>query len=643
MEAAEARGGGQKGDTWPRMLLANYERYGDAVKAMRFKRYGIWQAYTWKDYYLDVKYLALGLAALGFKPGDVLLIIGNNAPQWLAAELAAQGMRGISAGIDPEASPSETARLAGCLDARFAVVEDQEQVDKLLEARDRFPLLEKIVYWRYKGLAHYKDSLIMGFREALSLGKEYESGHPRLFEESLAAGKADDICAIVYTSGTTGAPKAVAHSYRTMAAGAESWLRVHPWRADDSLVPRLSAASIMGQWSQLGCHLISACTLNFAEERETEERDAREISPTIAVNTARFWEEQAAGVQARVLEVDAFTRCMFNLLMPVAYRAADLGLQETKTGPAFKALYALCYLVLFRRIKERLGLGSIRLCYSMGGLLSPEARRFYHALGVPVRCLYYTTEGGLLPAVGDPFAPGVAVSAGQEAEARIGDGAILSRAPGVFAGYYKDAERTASAVRDGWFDSGDIGAADREGRLLFLDRADSLTVLATGDPLLPQLVESRLRSSPYIRDAWVFSGPERTHVCAVIVVNYNSVSRWAGQKKVAHSSMEELSQRPEVYGLVRAEIERVNCGMAACCHIRKFVNLHREFDPGQGELTRNGNLHRGLLSERYREIVTDICAGAGETAVEVPIRRQDGRVETRRLSLAISPVEGASG
>ena len=573
-------------DTWPKVLASNYEKYGSR-KAMRYKHYGIWRAVTWENYYLDVKYLALGLIVLGFEPGDKLLIIGDNAPEWHFAELAAQALHGVSVGVYPDLSPSEIDAIATEVDARFAVCEDQEQVDKLLEIKTSF---QKIVYWNYKGLAHYSDPRLIGYREVLDLGRG--SPHPECFEAGMAKGNPDDVCVLVYTSGTTAAPRAAVHTFRTLRAGAESLLSLDPWNEHDEVVPASTPAWIMGQWAAIGCHLLSRCILNFPEDPETRAQDTREMEPTVVLYGARFWESQAAALQARMLDLDAVKRFMFRLFMPHGHKK-----------PSFVA-----DLILFEAVRRALGLSRARICYSTGAILSPYAMRFYHALGIPVKSLYATTEGGVLagPRNDDipidtvgPFLAGC--------EARIIDGEITYRSPGAFIGYYKD-----PPAKDGWFPTNDAGLIV-DGALRFIDRKDSLI-----GTFAPQAIEAALRFSPFIADAWVFAGG------ALIVINFPVVARWAGKRKIAFSTFAELARAPEVYDLIRADIDRVNADLPASCRIARYVNFHREFDAGAGEVTRSLNLRRKALQERYRGIVDAI--GAGKTSVEAP----DGTILTIR-------------
>lgn len=634
----------EKGDTWPKVLSHNHRTYGGSRNAMRYKHYGIWHGYTWEDYYLGVKYLACGLSSLGFRAGDRLLVVGDNAPQWCFAELAAQANRGISVGIYSELSAPEVRYVAESSEARFAVVEDQEQVDKLLEVKKDLPLLQKIIYWNYKGLSHYKDTFLMGYREVLALGKAYDGQHQGLFEKDLEAGTEEDPCAIVYTSGTAGPlPKAAVHTHATIRAGAESYLGLDPWKESDDVVPYLPPAWITGQWSLIGCHLLSGCVLNFAENPETLHRDAREISPTIVLNGARTWESQAAAAQARMFDVDPFKTFIFRLLMPAAYRQADMRLQGERPGMATSLAAAFAGLILVGRIKTSLGLTRARICYSTDAILSPDALRFYHALGVPLKSLYVTTEGGpltgalpgavRLDTVGRPF---------DGTEMRIAaDGEIVYRTPAVFKGYYNDPGQTASALKDGWFHSGDSGVVT-DGEIRYLDRTANLVRMASGDTLAPQAVESRLRFSPYIKDAWVVSGPDGKYASAVIVINFSTVARWAGKRRISFSTFAELSQNPEVYDLIAGDIDRINGAFPPGCKVRKFVNLPREFDADAGELTRTRNLRRHVLAERYQGLIEAIYAELTECRIDVPVGRQEGRTETRSNRVAIASVRGGT-
>jgi long-chain acyl-CoA synthetase len=634
----------EKGDTWPKVLKYNYEKYGDTHRAMRHKHYGIWQPYTWKDYYLNVKSLALGLMSLGLEPGDKVLILGDNEPEWYYAELAAQAAHGVSVGAYSDLTPAEIKYIAENSEAGLAVVQDQEQVDKLLQVKDALPLLKKVIYWNYKGLAHYEDPILIGFREALKLGEKHEEKHPGFFERNVESGKAEDVCAIVYTSGTTGeAPKGAVHTYRTLRAGAEYHLRLDPWHEHDNIVPYLPPVWINEQWFAIGCHLLSACTLNFAEGPETQERDARETGPSIVFRGARLWESQAAMVRARISSADPINRFAFRVLMPAGNQVAEASYKKQKPGLFRRMIYCLVYTTFFAPIRRSLGLQNARISYATGSILSPDAFKFYHALNLPLKNLYGSTEGGALTgAKNDEIRLDTAGPAHKGTEVKITDnGEIIYRQSGTFVEYYKDPEKTAEVLKDGWFYSGDSGFIRDDGHIVLVDRVKDLVELASGETLAPQLIESRLRFSPYIKDAWILAGPAGLYASAIIVIDYNNVGKWAGQMRVPYSTFTELAQRPEVYELVKQDIKRVNRTLSPGSSMRKYVNLHREFDPEEGELTRNRKLRRAFLEERYREIIEAIYGDRTEVPVEARVGHSDGRMGTITTTLRIQSVEGA--
>jgi long-chain acyl-CoA synthetase len=632
-----------KGETWPKILKYNYEKYGDSRSAMRNKHLGVWHPHTWKDYYLNVKHLALGLLALGLEPGDRVLIIGDNAPQWYYAELAVQANHGVSVGLFSDLLPLEIKTAAENCEARFAVVEGQEQVDKFLQIKDALPLLKKVIYWNYKGLDRYDDDILVGYREALKLGETYEAENPGRFEQNVETGQADDICAIIYTAGTTGdAPKGAVHTYRTLRAGADDRLQLDPWVEDDNVVPYLPPVWINEQWIGIGCHLLAAGILNFAEAPETQQRDSRETGPSIVFYGARLWESQASMVQARILGADALKRFAFRLLMPVGQKMIELKYRKQKPSVFLKMLYALADIILFRSIKRSLGLSNARICYTTGATLSPDAFRFYHALNLPLKSLYGSTEGGALTgAKNDDIHFDTVGPVHRQAQVSITDSEeLICRQSGVFVGYHKDPEKTAEVLKDGWFYTGDSGFIREDGHVVFVDRIQNLVKLESGDTLAPQSMESRLRFSPYIEDAWVLGGPQGAYVSAVIIINYDHVSRWAGQKRVAYTSFTELSQAPEVYELVKQAIERVNRTLPAGSRVKKYVNLHKEFDPDEGELTRNRKLRRAFLAERYRELIDAIYGDQTAVPLEVQVGYHDGRMATQKITIKIESVEG---
>lgn len=630
-----------KYDTWPKVLKYNYDTYGDRHKAMRFKRLGIWQPYTWKDYYLNVKYLALGLTALGFEAGNKLLIVGDNSPEWFFAELAAHCDHGVSVGLYSDLTASEIKYISTHSEAAFAVVEDQEQVDKFLQIKSELPLLQKIVFWRHKGLSHYDAPFLIGYREVLELGREFEKIHAGLFEENVAGGKADDICAIVYTSGTTSEfPRGAVHSFRTIRCGSEYCLRLDPWTSKDNVVSYLPPAWITEQWLGFGCHLLSASINNFAEEAETQLQDIREIGPSMIFYSTRLWERQAGKIQARLKGADLLKRLAHRLFMPAGYKMADARFRKQKLNWFGRTLYALADFMLFRPIRDSLGLPHARICYTAGSLLSSEVYRFYHALDIPLKSLYGSTEGGALTGVrNDDIRPDTVGTLNRGAEIRItGRGEILTRQPGTFLGYYGDSAKTAEVLEDGWFHTGDSGILSEEGHLVFIDRLKDIVELNSGVKLAPQDIESRLKFSPYIKDTWISVGPNRAYASAVIIIDLENVSRWADKRKVAYTTFGDLSQKAEVYQLIEQEINRVNSALTEGCRVKKFVNLHKEFDPDESELTRNRKLKRTLIASRFNDLIEAIYSDQSSISIESQIIYQDGRTGNIKTAIRIKSI-----
>jgi long-chain acyl-CoA synthetase len=327
--------------------------------------------------------------------------------------------------------------------------------------------------------------------------------------------------------------------------------------------------------------------------------------------------------------------------MPIGYKVADLELSRTKPGPLWRILYAVAYVALFRALRDNLGLSKARICYATGAMLSPQAFKFYHALNLPLKSVYGSTEGGALTGAKTSDIRMDTVGPVHEgAELRIAsDGELLCRQPGTFVGYYKDPDKTAEVLRDGWFHSGDSGFLTEDGHLVFVDRLDALVELASGESLAPQSIESRLRFSPFIKDAWVLAGPDRAYTSAIIIIDGDAVGRWAGQRKVAFTSLAELSQKPEVCELVKTEIDRVNEALPRGARLRKFVNLPKQFDPDEAELTRTGNLRRTFVEERYRKLVDAIYSDHAEVPIEAQVRYRDGRMRTAQTTVSIQSVE----
>ncbi|MCX8032197.1 MAG: AMP-binding protein [Thermoleophilia bacterium] len=636
-------------NTWPKVLKYNASHYGSAHAAMRFKHYGIWQTYSWQDYLQRVKEIALGLRSLGFGPGSRLLVIGDNCPEWYFAEMAAQCNRGVCVGLYADFSAAEIEYVARDSAAEFALVEDQEQVDKILQVRDRLPALKHVLFWRYKGLDRPEYEGLVGIRELTAQGRAYEAAHPGEFESTVAAGEPDDLCAIVYTSGATGEwPKGALHSHRSLMASARPYFELDDLHASDSMATALPPAWITEQILGYCCHLLSGATMNFPENSETLREDIREVAPTVVVYSARLWEGQIGQIEAGLRGATRLKRWFSDRLLPVGDQLAAARYSGRSLGWKLAILRIAAELFVFRKIRDGLGLPRVRLAYTFGSVLSPDALRFFHGLGVRVKNVYCSAEAGAVTGAGDRVqTPGTVGRLNPGVEVSVSDrGELLVRSEGRFRGYCSGevvSERAdLGAGLDGWLHTGDTGHINGDRELVFVDRLEDLMLLPCGDLLAPQAIESRLRHSPYIRDAWVLAGADCPFVSAVIVVDAENAGRWADRHKVTYTTFSDLSQKPEIYDLIEKEIARVNNHLPASHQIQKFVNLHKELDPDESELTRDRKLRRSVLKKRYADLVRALSEECYLVDVEAEITYQDGRTGKLRTALKIAVV-GSGG
>lgn len=622
----------EKGNTWPKILKYNYEKYGNKHKAMRSKRLGIWQPYTWKDYYNNVKYLALGLLSLGFESGNKLLIIGSNVPHWYFAYLATQANHGISVGLYSELSPADIKYVAENAEARFAIVEGQELVDNLLEIKNELPLLEKVIYWDYKGLDHYRDHILIDFEQVLELGAKYEEENPETFEKNVKLGNNNEICAIVYTSGTTGfVPKGAVHTYSSMIQGACNFLLLDQWNHKDNSIPSKSPAWIIDQLLWIGCHLLSASIINLVESPETQQNDMREIGPSIISYEVQQCESQVSTVYNKMQKAVKIKRLVFRLFMPIGYNVADFKYKKRKLKVFWSILNAFAYIVLFRPLKDSLGLSNVRIFYTYGSMISSDIFRFYHALNVPLKSIYITTETGLLTSADyNNMSLGTFNVVQKGTEIRMTDnGELICRQANMFLGYYNDSHNTAQVLKKGWFHTGDSGYVNEDGRIVLIDRISDVIELDSGDKLSSQLITCQLRFSDYIKNAMVFCSSNKLYIFAIIVINFLSIDRWVGDKGLIYSNYIELTQKPEVYQLINNEIKKVNGTLPPGFRVKKYAISPMDFSIDNRELTATGNLRRIYIKEHYIELINAMNSG-----------KTNAINETTKSTIMIKCVEG---
>ncbi len=632
-------------DTLPKLLRENYRKAPNKV-ALQAKDRGIWKAYTWKDYYERVKWFCLGLKALGLQRGDKVAILGENKPEWYIAELGTQAGGGVTVGIFPDCVASELKFYLEHAQCVMVVAHDQEQVDKVLRIRKELPLLKRIIYWDPKGLWSYSEDMMLSFEQVLELGRSREELQPSFFDESVELGRPEDIGVICYTSGTTGTPKGAMMSQRWLVEGAKAWGSSDQWsgkgyRYLSFIPPAWGTEQLIG----LAGSLLGGITVSFPEDAETVQEDLREIGPDILFYGARLWELVSRSIQARIMDSTRFRRAIYRVCLAIGMNVARRRLETGRITAHQRLLRFIAHQTLFRQLLDKVGLSRVKLAYSGGAAVSPEIILYFLALGVTIKMVYGSTELGLvsIPRPGDVL-PETSGSVVPWAEVKISEeGEILVRSQLAFCGYYNDPQATAAKFKDGWYRTGDFGHMDENGHLIVIDRMEDLKPLAGGRRFSPQYIETRLRFSPFIKDALVIGGKERPFVTCIVNIDIENVGRLAEKRGVAYTTFSDLSQKPEVIELIRGEIVKVNRTLPEYSWIRRFANLHKEFDPDEAELTRTRKLRRGFVEERYRELIEAMYEGRTVHEAEAVVRYRDGRTGIARTAIRFNSVEAQKG
>jgi long-chain acyl-CoA synthetase len=623
-------------DTFPKLLVRNARTMADRV-ALREKEFGIWQSYTWREYHDAVRDLSLGLVALGLGRGDKVAIIGDNRPEWVFAEIAAQAAGAASIGIYQDSNLSEVAFVIDHCDASVVVAEDQEQVDKILEMLDKLPKVRHVLYADPRGLRKYQHPKLLPFDAVQEKGRALAAERPGLWEENVRAGSAEDLAIICYTSGTTGFPKGAMLSFRNLLGMALSLHEVDPKRPEDEFVSFLPLAWIGEQMMSLSTALAIGFTVNFPEEPETVTEDVREIGPHVLFAPPRYWEALTSSVQVKIMDTTPFKRLVYERCMPIGKRVADLRFEKKPVPLGLRILYRLAHAALFRALKDRLGFTHLRSASTGGAALGPDVFRFFHAMGVPLRQIYGQTEiSGIscihrpddiqFHTVGKPI-PGTEVRISEQGE-------ILSRSAAVFQGYYKNDEATRTTLEGGWLHSGDAGYLAEDGHLVVIDRLKDVMRLADGTQFSPQFVENRLKFSPYVKEA-VVVGTDRPYLTAMLCIDMGVVGKWAERNRLSYTTYTDLSAKPEVYDLVQREVDEVNRTLPGAARIRKFVLLYKELDADDEELTRTRKVRRSFVEDRYKEVIAALYGEAPEVAIDTTIKFQDGKTSRIRTTLLV--------
>ena len=626
-------------DTLPKLLKRNHERWGAEVVAIRDKDFGIWQEYSWEHEYEQVKYFGLGLISLGLKSGDKVAIIGDNEPQLYWANLAIQAVYGIGVALFPSATPTEMEFILNHSDSKFVVARDQEQVDKLLEIWDKLPKVERVIWWYWKGVSGYTQPFLLSWDKMIEMGRKHAEEHPGIFEELITQTKAGDTANIYYTCGTAGQPKGVMWTHQALIGSTQAMLARFPLSDKDNLLCFLPAAFIGESLFNLIPHLITGAKLNCPERTETVPLDMREVAPSMMLSEPKYWEELARIVQAKINEAGVLERLAYKIFMPIGLKVAELRMVRGKPNPFWRFAYWLANLILLSPIRGYLGLSKTRFPLTTGAVLSVDILKFFHGLGIKLREVLVSTEGGVISShAEDDIKPGTLGAPLAGVELKIADdGEVLVRSPYAFSGYFKQADLYRGVVdKQGWWHSADVGYIDEETmHVVYLDRKEVLAAFPDGTKYAPQYIESQLRFSPYIRDAIAIGGMGRDYVTALVCMDISNMGRWAEKNGVVYTTLIDLSQKPEVAELIRGEIDRVNTCLPPEMRVAKFVCLHKGLDADEGDLTRMRKLKRYAIEERYKELVAAMYSGSAHYLMETPITYSDGREGVVKTSLKI--------
>ncbi|MDK9723391.1 MAG: AMP-binding protein [Sterolibacteriaceae bacterium MAG5] len=633
-------------DTFPRLLMHHASVRGDRP-AIREKDLGIWQTWTWAEVAEETRALACGLAELGFKRGDRLAIIGDNRPRLYGAMLSAQMLGGIPVPMYQDAVAAEMVFVLQDAGIHIAIVEDQEQVDKLLEVKDQCPELQHIVYEDPRGMRHYTQTFLHGYDEVVAMGRIHNKNQPDFIEQEIAQGGPDDVSVMLYTSGTTGKPKGVCQTHNAFISAARGGCEFDKLVPEDEILSYLPMAWVGDHLFSIAQSLYAGFTVNCPESGDTVLTDLREIGPTYYFAPPRVFENMLTQVMIRMEDAGAIKRKMFHYFMDVARRCGAEILDGKAVSFGDRLLYALGNLFVYGPLRNVLGLTRVRVAYTAGAAIGPDLFRFYRSIGINLKQLYGQTEtcayvclqpdGEIkLDSVGKP-APGV--------EVKIADnGEILVKGPMLLKEYYKRPEATAETINaDGYFMTGDAGFFDHEGHLKIIDRAKDVGKLSNGAMFAPNYIENKLKFFSHIKEAVCF-GHDRDMVCAFINIDIGAVGNWAERRNLAYSGYTDLAGKAEVVELIRECVEKVNAELAADemvadTQVHRFLVLHKELDPDDDELTRTRKVRRGFIAEKYAVLIEALYTGKQSQFIETEVKFEDGRRGKVAADLVIRDVK----
>ena len=620
-------------DTFPKLLQSHVKLRPDQ-DAIREKALGIWQSWSWADAATEIRALACGLAGLGLKRGEKLAIIGDNRPRLYWSMTAAQALGAVPVPLYQDAVADEMAYVLDNADVKFALVEDQEQVDKMLEIRDRCPTLEHIIFDDTRGLRHYEQDFLHDYEKIQQAGVEFDHDHPDFYEQEVAAGSGNEISIMLYTSGTTGHPKGVMLSNDNVIITARNGIIREGLTSKEEVLAYLPMAWVGDNLFSYAQSYVAGFCVSCPEDATTIASDLREIGPTYYFAPPRVYENMLTQVMIRMEDAAKIKRYIFSYFMEHARKVGVKILNREPVSLKDSLLYKLGNILVYGPLKDVLGLRRTRLAYTAGEAIGPEIFDFYRSLGINIKQLYGQTECMVFICVqpdGEVFADTVGTPA-IDVEIKIDDnGEIMYRSPGVFQSYYKNPESTANTkTEDGWVHTGDAGYFDdNNGHLKIIDRAKDVGKLNDGTLLAPKYIENKLKFFSFIKEAVVY-GNERDFSTAFINIDLDAVGNWAERRNMAYSGYIDLAGQDEVYQLIKDCIDKVNQDLSqdsrlGNSQIRRFLILHKELDADDGELTRTRKVRRNFVGDRYDILVDALYSDRSQCHVETQVTFEDGR------------------
>ena len=625
------------------LVVKNGTEMPDDV-AMREKRYGVWSPMTWRELQQKVQRFALGLQALGFEKGNSLAIIGDNKPEWVIAELGCMAADGLPTGAYPDSLAEEMEYMISYSEARFLVVRDQEQVDKILVIWDKIKdNIAKVIIWDSRGMSHYyaRYPFLERFEKVLELGGAEEQNQMDYLPQKAREIDPSQPAMMLTTSGTTGLPKLSMLSHENLIFACESFGEVIKMEKGDEILSAAPLSWIGEQMFNVARFLKIGAHYNFPEETETLRRDLLELQPFHFGGTPVVWEFLISTIQAAMDNADFVKRFFYNLSMRTALKATEADLAGELPGPWNRLLYRILNFLVLRPLKNRVGLGRVKVAITGGGAISPEVFKYFKALGLDLRQVFGQSEcSGIVTThrgddvrpetVGVPI-PGVEVRLSEEGE-------ICVRGKNTHLGYYKKEQATREGfTADGFLRTGDAGYFGEDGHLYVFDRAKDIMKLDDGTRFAPQDIETRLKFSAYINEAMVCGG-DRAYVAAIVSIDLENVGNWAKKRGISFTTFQDLSQRPEVYALVQEEIRIINERFPENIRIKKFAVLLKQLHPDDGELTRTRKVRRQFVNERYHRLVTDLYQSSKQHDLNIEIRYEGGQISTFKGTVAIGEV-----